>query len=400
MSKLMVQKVSVEQDGSLKDYDYGIGDIGLIFEILRNKLYTDPILAVVREYSTNAKDAHAEIGKSNVPVEIHLPTKSDLYFKVKDFGPGISPDRVANVFVNMAASTKRSDENQVGYFGIGSKSAFAYSDVFNVVTVTDGVSRTYTSFIDPSRKGKMTLLSEAETDQPNGTTIIIPVRANDISTFEDRLKGVTQYWDTRPIVKKNGINYELPYPEEQFLMSGDGWTLVKVANYYDAGPKAIMGGIGYKIDMNSHFSRNNSYYNLFSGSSFRINFGNSDLSLSASRDSIHYDKRTIAAINQKFEIIAKDVEETIQKEINKEPDYRSALVKFNKIRDNLRSIKESMKSISYNGKELFADPKLSLFSFNDCAARFSIYFLIIKIIGVKRLLLQETIQKRNLFYHG
>jgi hypothetical protein len=368
----MVQKVAVEQSGSIKDYDYGIGDLGLIFEILRNKLYTDPILAVVREYSTNAKDAHAEIGKSDVPIEISLPTKSDLYFKVKDFGPGISPERVANVFVNMAASTKRSDEEQVGYFGIGSKSAFAYSDVFNVISVTDGVSRTYTSFIDPSRKGKMTLLSESETDLPNGTTIVIPVRAADISSFEDRLKHITQYWSVKPIVKKNGLICQLDYPEETLLLEGSDWYFTK-AGYYDAFPKAVMGGIGYKIDLSSHFI-NSKYYSLFNNSAFRIKFGNSDLSLSASRDSIHYDKRTIATIKQKMDAIGAEIEKIIEEQVSKEQDYKSALIKYNSIRDNLWSIKSSMASIKFDGKELFPDPKLSIFDTNVVSPRFSIYY--------------------------
>ena len=61
MSKLIVQKVQTHTDGSLKDHQYGIGDVGLVLEILRNKLYKDPILAVVREYVTNARDAHVGV---------------------------------------------------------------------------------------------------------------------------------------------------------------------------------------------------------------------------------------------------------------------------------------------------------------------------------------------------
>ena len=39
-----------------------------IIEILRSKLYSDKILAVTREYSTNATDAHDEANIPNKPI--------------------------------------------------------------------------------------------------------------------------------------------------------------------------------------------------------------------------------------------------------------------------------------------------------------------------------------------
>ena len=40
-----------------------------IFEMLRNKIYTDKILACIREYSTNAQDAHIEAGTPGLPIQ-------------------------------------------------------------------------------------------------------------------------------------------------------------------------------------------------------------------------------------------------------------------------------------------------------------------------------------------
>ena len=44
-----------------------------LFKILRSQIYENKILAVVREYSCNALDAHVEAGISDKPIEITLP---------------------------------------------------------------------------------------------------------------------------------------------------------------------------------------------------------------------------------------------------------------------------------------------------------------------------------------
>ena len=67
-------------------------DIGHIAYILSAKLYSDPVLAVVREYICNGTDAHVECGKKDLPVRVHAPTELEPYFSVRDFGKGITFD--------------------------------------------------------------------------------------------------------------------------------------------------------------------------------------------------------------------------------------------------------------------------------------------------------------------
>ena len=53
----------IERYGDFKESKFGIAsneDLVYIFDILRNKLYSDKIMAVVREYTTNAMDANIE----------------------------------------------------------------------------------------------------------------------------------------------------------------------------------------------------------------------------------------------------------------------------------------------------------------------------------------------------
>lgn len=57
-----------------KAADFGIQDEDLshIMGILRSQIYTDKLLAVIREYSTNARDANIEAGNGS-PIDITLP---------------------------------------------------------------------------------------------------------------------------------------------------------------------------------------------------------------------------------------------------------------------------------------------------------------------------------------
>jgi hypothetical protein len=364
MSKLIVQKVQTQTDGSIKDHQYGIGDVGLVLEILRNKLYKDPILAVVREYITNARDAHVEVGKADVPIVVHLPSYESMYFKVQDFGPGLSPERIEKIFCNYASSTKRNSEDQVGYFGIGSKSAFAYSDSFTITSVVDGKIRTYSSYIDESRRGKISCLYEADTDQPNGTTIIIPVKKYDQDRFLDKLRFITEFWSVRPSVFKDDSEFKISYVNEKTVFSGDNWKLARNPDYDFRGTYAIMGGIPYAIDMNTHFESHPAR-NFFNYSCVRINFNNSDLSLAASRDSLHYDARTIRNINDKLDSIISEINIRISEQISQEPSYKDALIKYNEALDAFPELNRIIGNVIYDSKPVHRNPKISMFGNNS-----------------------------------
>ena len=94
------------------------------FNILSSSLYSNPKLAIIRELSTNANDAHKQAGKEDYPFDLHLPTPSEPFFNIRDFGDGIPEDLIYNIYVNYFTSTKSDREDQTGYFGLGSKTPF------------------------------------------------------------------------------------------------------------------------------------------------------------------------------------------------------------------------------------------------------------------------------------
>ena len=107
---------------------FSIGDSSIIIDIIRKKIYNHPIRTMVQEYLSNAKDACIEVGKDSDAIEVTLPTSLNPQFCVRDYGVGMSDERVKDVFVRYGISTKRETNKQLGCFGIGAKSGWAYTE--------------------------------------------------------------------------------------------------------------------------------------------------------------------------------------------------------------------------------------------------------------------------------
>ena len=108
--------------GKTVTQQFDIGDQAMIIEFMSKTIYSNPLKIVVQEYISNARDAHIEIGKGDIPVKVKLPNRFDPTLSFRDFGPGISPDRMKNVFIRYGVSTKRNNNNESGSFGLGAKS--------------------------------------------------------------------------------------------------------------------------------------------------------------------------------------------------------------------------------------------------------------------------------------
>jgi len=113
---------------------------------LRDKIYSDKILAVVREYVCNALDEHKK-HKINQPVHFGLRIPKDDQeshsFFVRDYANGLSENDIRNVFGMYFRSTKSGNNDQIGGFGIGSKAGHSYTDTFYVKSFYNGVCSLY-----------------------------------------------------------------------------------------------------------------------------------------------------------------------------------------------------------------------------------------------------------------
>ena len=135
--KIEHKPTQIQTSKEFHSIDFGIkqADMGLVLEILRSKMYKNPIGAICREVASNSRDANRE-AENNVPIEISINdsplSASDVTISFKDAGPGISPERMADVFVNYGSSTKRDSDQFTGGFGLGAKTPFSYTDNFSI----------------------------------------------------------------------------------------------------------------------------------------------------------------------------------------------------------------------------------------------------------------------------
>lgn len=151
------------------------------FEILFKKLYTDPVLAVLREIVCNAWDSHVAAG-TNRPVRVQLPMALDPQLIVRDFGTGLTHEQVMHLYTTVFASTKDNDAAQTGGFGLGSKSPFAYTESFTVKRYDGQQVSIYFAGMD-SGIPKITLVHQEDSAEPRGLEIIVPIRTSDCARF-------------------------------------------------------------------------------------------------------------------------------------------------------------------------------------------------------------------------
>lgn len=120
--------------------DFSINADAAFFDILSNSLYSNPLLAVLRETITNAEDANQENGQ-DTPIEISF-TEDSFLFSVTDHGKGIPHDKVHEIYCVYGKSTKKETE-VTGGLGLGCKSPFALVDSFTISNCYGGIRRDY-----------------------------------------------------------------------------------------------------------------------------------------------------------------------------------------------------------------------------------------------------------------
>ena len=295
-------QTTLRQSDNFKSFQFGIKESGLshIFNVLRNQLYSDKVLAVIREYSCNAVDAHVEVGKADVPIKVTLPTQMTPEFKVRDFGRGLTETEIAEIYAMYGESTKRGSNEQIGQLGLGCKSAFAYGDNFIINSFVKGTKTTYNAFIDPSDIGQISKMGSEETKEENGVEIVIPVKSDDFSEFYDKAVTLFKYFKVVPDVRgTNRDDLKRQLEKSKVIIEKDNWRLVEGDSH------AIMGNISYPLDSGAlNIGWQDERAELLS-SGVEIDFAIGDLEISASREALQYTERTKKAIIKTLETIIK-----------------------------------------------------------------------------------------------
>lgn len=341
--KLDMPDVEIEKSSDFEKKSFGIRceDMGIILGILRSKLYSNPIKSAVQEYISNSRDAHREAGKPELPIEVSIPTNLDPSFRVRDFGPGITPQRMADVFINYGASTKRNSNLQVGGFGIGAKSAFAVSNSFNIESITNEtgamIKRTYVALIDASGIGEINLVNEESTDEAQGTCIIIPVAEDDFHKFDEYAHTCTEYWEVRPVFTGSCYSYTNGKPDFTANVLAENLNKIsmhKVQIYrkgtYNFEVKVVLDGIPYPVRLNN--INYNDIDNSFLHGTWVMYFNTGELGVSANRDDIEYTQESNKKIVHLLSEVSNVMLAQLMAEIKNAPNIFEAYQKVHELR--------------------------------------------------------------------
>lgn len=217
-----------------------------VFELVSKNLYSNPIGSIIREITSNCFDSHIEAVVDD-PVVISKTYNAEEGYSIefKDVGVGLSPQRLVKTFMNWFSSTKRENNDQIGGFGIGSKTPLAYADLFYITSVYNG--KQYDCILHrgeskpelESMYGWDEVQEEVEisegifetvsvrypagepTGDRNGTVIKLIMESKDVTKFQTELKYQLSYFDD---VYFNGWqisnNYDI-YEGEHFKFRSD-----------------------------------------------------------------------------------------------------------------------------------------------------------------------------------
>ena len=318
--KLKTTETPIMSGGDLQMKGFQIAASAKAFRILSSNLYKNKIRAIIRELSCNAVDGHIANGNKGT-FDVQLPGMLDPQFRIRDYGCGMDDDTIMNLYTTYFASTKSDSNDYIGALGLGSKSPFSYTDSFTVVSYFNRMRRTYSAFIKDGEP-TITKVAEAETDEPNGIEITVPVNPNDIGRWKEEARYVyTSFGEIRP--KFNMPIDFLPYDKTEFEVK---------QSVHGAGVFAIMGNIVYplppdmwnKTMINLSMTAQNAWGRT-PQAAYYIRFELGELDITPSREELSLDDETV---------------KNIKARINKTDEKLSAeLIDYVKQYDDVRTLK-------------------------------------------------------------
>lgn len=161
-------------------YDFSIENSKEMFQILSKNLYSKPVESMIRELCANAYDAEIALGKEpsfqiGWYSEYSLLGTEDLKntFRIRDYGAGLSESEIAVNYTSFFYSSKKGDNSQTGAFGLGSKSPFAITDCFYVISYNKGIKKVYKMEVTETAPS-CEKIEEIETDENSGLEIFVP----------------------------------------------------------------------------------------------------------------------------------------------------------------------------------------------------------------------------------
>lgn len=333
--------------GNIRKIEYGITPENLWMAIKAFYNYSDAISSFIRELTSNCFDSHIEAKilpyldddilvnekkykreelpylkekfskweDKNIVIKLNIGNallKTEPSISFQDFGVGLSLERIELIYSKFFSSTKRSGNDEIGAFGLGSKSPLGYTQVFNVTSVFEGVKRYVT--IQEGNKGPiLNILYEEETDEENGTIVSVPIQTKDLPKINSSIRSQLCYF--------NNITYkgfdEKEVSSDYIIYEGDNFLYKQNTPFENL--HVSLGKVYYPI---STVHLGVGYF--ISRVPLALKFQVGELDVVWNRESLEYTDKTTKAIEEKIN----EVIDELQKIHDEKYGYITSLAKY------------------------------------------------------------------------
>jgi len=321
-----------------------------LFNILLES-YKNSRAAMIREYTSNAWDAQKEAGKEHEPVVVAFDEDDGGYFiSFQDTGIGMSHEFFRESFSKLLTSTKEETNESIGGFGIGSKTALAYTTNFHVETIKDGELNYYIIYKETSSIPRISRLISEPTDRQNGVMVKVYVKdKKELSTLVDVARQELAYFDN--VVFRSNIFYVSDYNVGKILEGK--YFKYRTTTQYSDDMHLVLGKVAYPIDWRELGMSSAS--NIVS---VGVHFDIGELQVNMTRESILYTDEAKALIKHKIELAKTELIERINKQ-NKPIENILDYVELKT--DRQADLKPTMLELKADGISYY----LSLYSYRD-----------------------------------
>lgn len=314
---------NIEIDSDIEGLDATIEqeNLPILFEIMSKSLYSNSIGSLIREITSNCFDSHIEANVKDAVVISKKYNIEDNNYSIifEDFGVGLSTDRVLNIYMKYFSSTKRTTNELIGGFGLGSKSPLSYQDYFYINTYYNGLEYNYiyskgeklpqlislNGYIDEIIKVSYYDYKETNdeigelkyknvikkipiglpTNKRNGTQIIVTIKSGDLEKFKQELKQQLAYFDN-----VHFDNWNLPFVYNIYNYE---YFKYRTVYQYSTTMHIVLGKVAYPINWSKIGM-------LPIEIPIGIKFDIGELSVTPNREEIRYEDNTDLIIKEKI----------------------------------------------------------------------------------------------------
>lgn len=342
---MLLEAQSKTEVQGLSSTSFQIKATSKAFQILTANLYSYKERSVVRELCANALDSHVQAGKADIPFKVTLPSKLDPNLIVEDFGIGLSKEEAVKLFSTIFESTKDQSNDQVGAFGLGSKSPFAIADSFGATCIKDGKKSQILIFRGDDGTPQISVVLEKETTEPNGVKISVPIEYSNIYNFNEEAKYSLFSFYPKPICNQEFKSLfdktdDIIEYENCYVFSNTDYLLSSGTVYVLNGPAL------YQVEPSL---KRNHDIDFYGPHVVILKSKIGDVDIPPSRETLDLTNKTKTFINEKLNSVKTEADLEFMNFI-KNSDKKSNLSKVRYIKSNnflLKSINRNLNLIGY-----------------------------------------------------